>query len=193
MVMNTERWLLSLSVGLFAVVVGLLISLKKPQCIDSKVVEKIDIVHFDRTETVYKCAAFKKAPYSRYFEQNLDELESRLENTMIFLRNIESFERPVSLKINETQPIAFKIQDHELEIGSQLLDSEGHLERGLFKIWLGERLKTELNSQKLFNEVAADFLLYASHGQVEIEDPILKLKTKVGGELWPNVLKSRDG
>ena len=124
---------------------------------------------------------------------NLDQLESRIERTTLFLRNIETFDHPITIKINETQPIIFKIKGHELEIGSQLLQSEGHLERGILKLWLGERLRAELNSQKLFMEVAADFLLYTVQGQVEIEDPILKLKTKIGGARWPQVLKSKDG
>ncbi len=191
--MNTERWLLSLSAGLFVVLMGLMISIKRPQCIDSRVVEKIDIIQYDRTESLYKCSSFKKVVYSRYFDLNIDQLESRIEGMSVFLRSIDNFERPITIRINELQPVAFKIQDHELEIGSQLLASEGHLEHGILKIWLSERLKTELNSQKLFIEVAADFLLYASRGQVEIEDPILKMRTKVGGARWPQVLKSKDG
>lgn len=191
--MNTDRLLLSLSAGLVVVLTGLLVSLKKPQCIDSKVVDKIDIVQFDKTDTLYKCSSFKKVPYSRYFDENLDQLESRIESVAIFLKNIDSFGRPISIRINQTQPIAFKIQDHDFEIGSQLLESEGHFERGILKIWLSERLKSDLNSQKLFLEVAADFLLFSSKGQVEIEDPILKMKTRVGGARWPQVLKSKDG
>lgn len=191
--MNIERWLLTLSAGLIVVLTGLLFSLKRPQCIDSKVVEKIDIVHFDKTETLYKCSSFKKVPYSRYFDENMDQLESRIESTAIFLRNIDAFTRPISIRINEVQPVVFKIQDHDFEIGSQLLESQGHFERGLLKIWLAERLKSDLNSQKLFIEVAADFMLFASKGQVEIEDPILKVKTRVGGARWPQVLKSKDG
>lgn len=191
--MNTERLLLSLSAGLVVVLTGLLVSVKRPQCIDSKTVEKIDIVHFDKTETLYKCSSFKKVPYSRYFDENIDQLESRIESVGFFLRNIDGFAGPISVRINEVQPIAFKIQDHDFEIGSQLLESEGHFERGIIKIWLNERLKSELNSQRLFIEVASDFLLFASKGQVEIEDPLLKVKTRVGGARWPQVLKSKDG
>lgn len=191
--MNTERWLLSLSAGLFVVLMGLMISIKKPQCIDSRVVDKIDIITIPGTESIYKCSSFKKVPFSRYFELNGDPLESRIEGVIFFLRSIDNFNHSITLKINYVHPVAFKIQDHELEIGSQLLNSQGHLERGLMKIWLGERLKTDLNSQKLFVEVAADFLLFVARGQVEIEDPILKVRTKIGGARWPQVLKSKDG
>lgn len=191
--MNIERVLLTLSAGLAVVLMGLLVSLKRPQCIDSKVVEKIDIVYFDKTETVYKCSSFKRVPYSRYFDENVDHLEARIEGLSVLLKNIDGFERPIALKINEIQPVVYHVQGHDFEIGSQLLESEGHLERGLLKIWLSERLKTELNSQKLFIEVAADFLLFVAKGQVEIEDPLLKIKTKVGDARWPQVLKSKDG
>jgi hypothetical protein len=190
---NIERWLFSLFAGLFAVLIGLMIAVKRPLCIDSRIVERIDRISLDTTETIYRCSAFNKVPYSRYFDFNSDIIEARVEAVSVFLKNIESLNQTIVVKINEAQPILFRIKDHEIEIGSQLFNSQGHFERGLIKIWLAERLKQDLNSQQLFLEVAADFLLFALQGQVELEDPILKVKTKVGGARWPHVLKSKDG
>ncbi len=191
--MNLERWLMSLSAGIFAALLVLIVSSKKPLCIDSKVVERIDRVTLEKTETVFRCSSSGAVPYSRYFDENKDLLESRIENVAMFIRNIEAYERPIQIRINEVQPIIFKITDHHIEIGSQLFNSSAHFERALFKVWLQERLKKDLPSQQLFVEVAADFLLYALNGNLVIEDPILKLKTKIGGSRWPQVLKSKDG
>ncbi len=190
--MNLERGLLSLFVGLFAVLIGLMFTLKKPLCIDSRIVEKIDRVSFDKTETIFRCSAFIRVPYSRYFDFNVEDIENRIESAAGFLKTMEPFNQAITLKINETQPVLFKINGHEIEIGSQLFKSQGHFERALFKVWLSERLKNDLYSQQLFAEVVADFLLYAYQGQVEIEDPLLKLKTKIGNSHWPQVLKSKE-
>jgi hypothetical protein len=191
--MNFERWLISLATGFFVALMALMISSKKPLCIDSRIVDKIDRVSAQQTETVYKCSSSIPTPYSRYFDENKDQLETRIENVSVFLRNIEPFNKNIQIRINELQPIIFKITDHQIEIGAQLLASPLHFERALMKIWLQERLKKDLHSQQLFVEVAADFLLFAANGSLEIEDPVLKVKTKIGGVRWPQVLKSRDG
>ncbi|MBC7420849.1 MAG: hypothetical protein H7328_08975 [Bdellovibrio sp.] len=191
--MNLERWLMSLSAGIFAALLVLIVSTKKPLCIDSRIVDKIDRVSLDKTETIFRCSMGQMVPYSRYFDENKDALEARLENIALFIRNIEPFTQGMQIRINEIQPIIFKITDHQIEIGSQLFNSSAHFERALFKVWLQERLKRDLHSQQLFIEVAADFLLYALNGNLEVEDPILKLKTKIGGSRWPQVLKSKDG
>ncbi len=193
MIMNIERWLMSLSAGFFVALLVLVVSSKKPLCIDSKVVDKIDRVTLEKTETIYRCSMNVAVPYSRYFDENKDKLEARIENIALFVRNIEPFNKNIRIRINEIKPIAFSITDHQIEIGSQLFNSSAHFERALFKVWLQERLKQGLYTQQLFVEVAADFLLFATDGSLEIEDPILKLKTKLGGSRWPQVLKSRDG
>ena len=165
---------------------------KKPLCIDSKVVNKIDRVSFEQTETVYQCGSMIKVSYSRYFDENKNQLESRIENTMQFLNQIEPFHFKITLQIDEKNPILFKVQHHQIIIGSQLLNLNGHLERAIFKVWLGERLRQDYTSQTLFSEVAADFLVYASFGSFEVEDPLLKIKTEIGQARWPQVLKSRE-
>ena len=191
--MNFERWLVSLATGFFVALMALMISAKKPLCIDSRIVDKIDRITAEQTETVYRCSLSNPTLYSRYFDENKDILETRIENVAVFLRNIEPYKKNLQLRINEVQPIIFTINDHQIEIGSQLLASPLHFERALMKVWLQERLKKDLHSQQLFIEVAADFLMFAANGSLEIEDPILKIKTKIGGARWPQVLKSRDG
>lgn len=190
--MRNERIQFFLLSFLSLVIFALTMMTKKPLCIDSKVVNKIDRVSFEQTETVYQCGSMIKVPYSRYFDENKNQLESRIENTMQFLNQIEPFHFKITLQIDEKNPILFKVQHHQIIIGSQLLNLNGHLERAIFKVWLGERLRQDYTSQTLFSEVAADFLVYASFGSFEVEDPLLKIKTEIGKARWPQVLKSRE-
>ncbi|MBC7743021.1 MAG: hypothetical protein H7061_12545 [Bdellovibrionaceae bacterium] len=192
-IMNFERWLISVIAGIFLALMALTISSKKPLCIDSKIVDKIDRITATSVETVYRCSLTQPTAYSRYFDENKDQFESRIESIALFLRAIDPYKKNLQIRINELQPILFKISDHQIEIGSQLFNSSLHFERALVKVWLQERVKKDPDSQRLFIEVAADFLMYAANGSLEIEDPILKVKTKIGGARWPQVLKSRDG
>lgn len=191
--MKTERLLFSLLIGLFTLTMGLYLTIKKPQCIDSRIVDKIDNVENEKKmESIYRCAYYKRIPYSRYFEQNTEALTERIQNIGIFLQNLESFQAPISIKITQQQPLHFKINKHQIEIGPQLLKSQAHFERAIIKIWLSERIKPEMISQALFSEVAADFLFYVYQGRLEIEDPIVGSKTQVGLYRWPEILKSKE-
>lgn len=176
-----------------AILMGLLVTIKKPLCIDSKVVNKIDRVGFSQTETIYQCSSMIKIPYSRYFDENKNQIEARLESITTFLNQIEPFHQRLIIQINEQEPILFKVSQNKIQIGINLFNSFGHFERGLFKIWLSERLQQNFSTQQLFTEVAADFLLYASAGSLDVEDPLLRMKTDLAGIRWPQVLKSREG
>lgn len=191
--MNTERlqnWLLA---SLYVVLLALILVTKKPLCIDSNSVDKIDRVTASKTETIYRCSSQVKVPYSTYFEQTKDHLEGRIESVLLFLNKIDPLQARFKITIDETKPIDFSVKDNQIRIGSNLLDSPGHFERAIFKIWLNERVNTKVDQQSLFTEVAADFLYYAYNGSLNIEDPLVKLKTKVGNSKWPNVLKSKEG
>lgn len=188
-----ERLLTGLLVTLYVVLQGLILVTKRPQCIDSSIVEKIDRVSQNKTETIYRCSSQIRVPYSSYFDQNKDMLENRIENVSLFLNKIEPLKNKIKILINENKPIEFSILDNQLRIGSNLLESPGHFERALFKIWLNERINSKGDQQNLFTEVAADFLYYVYNGSLNIEDPLIKVKTKVGTSKWPNVLKSKEG
>jgi len=191
--MNLERlqtWLLA---SLYMVLLALILVTKKPLCIDSSGVEKIDRITAEKTESIYRCSSQIRVPYSSYFEQNKEQLEDRIESVLLFLNKIEPLQNRFKITINETRPIEFSIADNNLHIGSGLLDSAGHLERGIFKMWLAERVNNKFDQQNLFSEVAADFLFYAYTGSLNIEDPLAKVKTKLGVARWPSVLKSKEG
>lgn len=191
--MNFERLQTSLLVSLYVVLLALILVTKKPICIDSNSVEKIDRVTANKTETIYKCTSQIRVPYSSYFEKNVDQLEGRVESVLLFLNKIQPLQSRFKIVINEVKPIEFGIKDNVLRIGSNLLDSPGHFERAIFKIWLNERVNSKMDPENLFTEVASDFLYYAYNGSLNIEDPLVKIKTKIGNSKWPNVLKSKEG
>ncbi|OFZ28729.1 MAG: hypothetical protein A2622_06500 [Bdellovibrionales bacterium RIFCSPHIGHO2_01_FULL_40_29] len=164
----------------------------KPICTDSIGVEKIDRVTFAETETLFRCSARVTVKYSSYFASVEPALQQRIDGMMLFLNKYHPMKTRVQISIDETKPIFFKITDNRIQIGSQLLHAKGHLERGLIKIWLAERTSLKIDIA-LFSEVAADFLWYVYQGEFEVEDPLRQVKTELGRDRWPQVLKSTEG
>ncbi len=190
--MKSERLQWSISILLYFIVIGMLLYSAKPLCTDSTSVEKIDRVSLTGTETIYRCLARQIVPYSSYFDQHKFAIERRVESVTGFLSKLQPLKSRISITIDETKPIYFQISANRISIGSQLFAAEGHFERAIIKVWLAERSKAKVG-QNLFQEVAADFLYYAYEGNFEIEDPLSKVKTKLGNLRWPQVLKSKIG
>lgn len=190
--MKLERLQWSVTILLYLIVIGMLLYSAKPICTDSSIVEKIDRISNEKTETIYRCSARVTVPYSQYFDHQKQVVERRVESVATFLGKMQPLKMRIHVVIDETKPLVFKVTKQKITIGSSLLQAEGHFERALIKVWLAERSNAKM-IQSLFQEVAADFLYYAYRGSFEIEDPLLNIKTKLGNARWPQVLKSRDG
>lgn len=177
---------------LYLTLMALVLTGKKPFCIDSTAVERIDRITTEKTEKIYRCALNQTVPFSVYFEKNKNSLEHRLEGMTQFLNKIDPVAGKFVLVIDETKPILFSQEKNKITIGSSLLEAPGHLERAIIKFWLTDKILQNVDLS-LFTEVTADFLYFAYSGSFEIEDPLLKVRTKIGTAKWPQVLKSKDG
>lgn len=186
-----SRWLSYLSFGCFCLLSLVVLQMtKRPLCIDSRVVERIDRLAGQSSESVYRCALNKETPYSTYFGQQLKDLGARIQQTEKVLESLEPFEKKIQLTIMEDHPYLYRIQGHQIFIGSKLLEAPGHLEKALAKIWYRERSETLFAQQNLMEEVVTDFLVYLQSGDLDIGDPNTHLTTAVRKVKWPYVLKS---
>lgn len=192
--MKTDRWVWVLSGLLAGLILTLMVSLKKPLCIDSNDIETIYRVSNRKTERIYKCSSRVKVPYSKYFASNTDKLESRIEPLIAFLKNLGPINKRIKLTITEDQPYLFKVNQNNFMIGTELLKAPGHLERGIIKVWFFERRNNSVGLKNyLFVESVTDFLLAVYSGKLIIQDPIAKIKAKLGEAKWPQVLNSKEG
>ena len=175
---------------------GLILTLKKPVCIDSTVVERLDTVSFvgvlQTTDTAYRCSANVMVPYSQNLIQTEDIVSRKIKNISSVLNSIRSFKKKIHLTVRYDQPLMFAIQNSQLQIGSSLLNADGHLQRGLIKIWLRENMPKQFIQASLFEESIADLIYYSVNGDLSIEDPLTGIKTKLGSAQWPQVLKGAD-
>lgn len=185
------RWLTSLSFVCFGLLSLMVLQMtKRPLCIDSKVVERIDRLTEQGTDTVYRCALNKVTSYSVFFSDNARDLSYRVQQTERLLESMEPFYRKVQVTIMQDRPYLFRIQGHQIYIGEKLLEAPGHLEKGILKIWYRERNEALFSQQALMEEVVTDFLLYLHGGDLDIGDPNSKIKTALRKVKWPYVIKS---
>ncbi len=189
--MRIEKLQWGLIASLFLILVGLMVYTKKPLCIDSSVVEKIDRLTREKSESIYRCSAVQKVPYSPYFAKNKLSIEQKIEGVSSFLSKIEPIKGKFLLTIDEVNPLRFYVSENKIVMGSHFLETEGHLERAVIKLWLANKLSQKVDVS-LFYEVTTDFLLFAYSGAFEVTDPLTKISTQIGPYRWPQVLKSKE-
>lgn len=185
------RWLTSLTVMCFGLLsLAVLQMTKRPLCIDSKVVERVDRISAQGNETVYRCALNKNVPYSTFFGgDRLKDLAYRVQQMERLLESIEPFYRKAQIAILEDRPYLFKVQGHQIYIGEKLMEAPGHLEKALVKVWYRERNEVLFAQQDLTEEVITDFILYLLNGDLDLGDPKTKIKTALHRVKWPSVIK----
>lgn len=163
---------------------------KRPLCIDSKVVERVDRLAETGTATVYRCAVNKSTGFNGYFNETLRDLNYRVGAIERVLENIEPFYKKIQITIITDRPYLFRVQGHQIFIGEKLFEAPGHLEKAIAKIWYRERNAALFAQQDLMEEVVTDFLVYLDAGDLDIGDPDTLTKTAVRKVRWPYVIKS---
>lgn len=165
---------------------GLYLS-RKPLCIDSRTVERLDRVGADGTETVWACRLSRSAPWSQALFRRLPGWEHRIERIETALERIEPFGKPLRVVVLTERPWAFRLERGTLFIGDRMMEAGGHFERGLVKAWLAER-DPNFASGHLVSEVSADLLYGMISGGLSLEDTERERRTRTGAR-WPLTLK----
>lgn len=113
--------------------------MKKPLCIDSNIVYKIDRISAEKTETIYSCNQFKKVSFSSFFNENLDALESRLTRLELALAGLGKKDS-IFIIIDEQNPEQLQSVQNVISIGRNWLNTE-KLEKSVVQLVLKNRLK----------------------------------------------------
>jgi hypothetical protein len=182
-----SRWILPFLVASLCVLTLSMVYLsRRPLCIDSKIVERID----RGSESVFQCSQNHHVPFSIYFNEYLPRIEARVQQVESFLNRIAPMNSRLRLVIVTDKPASFLIKDNTIYIGEAMLEARGHLEKALLKKWYRENSVNLFAYEGLFEEVFTDFSIYLIKGSLKIEDPFRGVQTKLNGSRWPQVLKS---
>lgn len=165
---------------------------RRPACIDSRFVERIDRLSSQGEEVLYRCEEKRDPAQGRFFLRNQRALKTRIEFLEERLWRIAPWRSTVRITILESRPWVFRLQGRGLYIGEKILAAEGHLERGLIKAWIRDQALTSGDDHDMQEEVLADWIWSFLKGQLMIEDPLRALRTRVGTR-WPQVVKDENG
>lgn len=156
-------------------------------------VKRIDIVQSPEktpVDSFFQCHKNKMSEYSPENEKLMNGIQGRIYKIESYLKTVADFKKPMNLIVTYKEPLQFLIDDDSLTIGSDLLKSQGHLERGLIKFWLKNYKTFNHIDISLTDEVITDFVYFLIHGQLTLEDPKAQIQTRLGKVLWPQVLKN---
>ena len=167
---------------------------RKPYCMDSRSVEKIDIYTLGETkQTVYKCSKNIAVNPSQFTLKVMDGIQNRINSVERFLRMLGHQPEKLQISVLRDKPNFFVLENNHLWIGEKLLLAEGHLERALFKNWMRARWKYVFVHNDLTEDVLSDLLYVAAYGRLEIEDPVTQRNIQYEPTHWPQVLQSVQG
>ncbi|MFN8943145.1 MAG: hypothetical protein ACK5WZ_00810 [Pseudobdellovibrionaceae bacterium] len=167
---------------------------RKPYCIDSNSVEKIDIYSKGESKkSIYKCASDIEVSPSTFVIKQLAEVQMRISAGEQFLRLLGHQPAKLQISILKEKPLFFVLEKNHLWIGEKLFFSRGHLERALFKNWMRGQWATTFVHSDLVEDVLSDLFYIAAFGKMDLEDPVTKRQIQYESAKWPQVLQSVQG
>jgi hypothetical protein len=146
-----------------------------------------------KSEPAFSCTLSRAVNYSPELETYITKVSATLDKTTTLLNSIKPFKQKLQISIREDRPLMFQIAKNKINIGSQFVNVDYHLNRAVIKAWILENKSSMKVDTTLLDESLTDFILYISTGKVELEEPTDKIRTKLGSVKWPQVIKSANG
>jgi hypothetical protein len=166
---------------------------RRPLCIDSKLVEKIDRVVESGTHTAYRCSLRKHVAYDGGLNNITQEYAQRLAPVERFIEYLGGFRGRLTITLMKSSEVYFKIQDHQIYATENFLNLPGQLEKTVLKIWLHDQ-GLAAKDQSLAEEVLSDLFWAAAEGHLNIEDPFTRLNLDEEPRAqWPEMLRDTVG
>ncbi len=139
---------LGLILLLVMILMGFEVGTKKPLCISSKIVNKIDRVSLEDassesilTETLYSCSNYKIPRFSTYFYENLGAIDARLHKIERAASLLGLMGR-VDIEINETTTGQLKLKNNKIAVSADRLE-DPELEKLFVTVLLLQNMKFE--------------------------------------------------
>lgn len=131
---------------LLMIIMGIQVAVKKPLCINSNTVYKIDKIRERSTETIYSCRQLKEASFSNFFYEHVKDLEARFISLEVVLGQLDLLNIKGGFTViiddlnkNQTQELGNGIQ-----ISIDLLSTK-QLEKVLLQLSIKNKLKNKVN------------------------------------------------
>lgn len=163
---------------------------RRPLCLDSRIVEKVERIENKQSIALYRCNARRTVAYDDVLMADLYPLSRRLYVVEKFLENSSPFRKPVTLKILEAGNQHFRIIDSEIQISRDLFNAPGYLEKGIVKVWIDEQIPFQ---NTIYEESLSDLVLFVMTGGLEFGELDLAQSGEFFDSKWPFVAKGLKG
>lgn len=167
---------------------------RRPLCIDSKLVERIDSISDKGTATAYRCSLRKHVDFNQNLADYTATLGPKLQSLERFFDWFGPFEKKINLTIISGDGEHYRIQDQEIFASESILRAKGQLEKAFIRSWFRQKASMSLQSQLLFEESLTDFIYYTYSGSLSLQDPLTGIWLEDQDEAkWPRILSSPKG
>lgn len=181
----------ALTIGFYLSFMTLIQLTKDHPCIDSTIVEKLDVLSLNKKASLYACADRNPVEFSQKTSEYTELIEGRLNQLALVLDKIQPIKTRAQIVVDENNPLKFQIQKNQITIGKGLVAIQGHLELAIIRIWL-ETSDIQDYQARLFDQSLSDLIYFAIFGRIDAQDPVTELYPELGLARWPQVLKNLD-
>lgn len=171
---------------------------RRPLCIDSRTVEKIDVqISSDKQVSIFRCSTLRRVDYHPRVVKIINEINRRLpilERSLVLLGN---FQKDIQINI-----VLDSIDDARVKTRSGLISgtekailAKGSLEKLILKAWILDQIPESFydlseSSRILSLEVQSDLLLYSLFGEFNFYEPRTQIEvTRESLVRWPFTLE----
>jgi hypothetical protein len=177
--MSLRIWTGLLTTGFCVAIVAFAFVSRKPFCIDSMIVEKVDVLTSEGTERAYSCEARKHLPYSKTVAELIPTLQGKLGVLESWLHFYSPQKTKVSITVLDDQQQYFRVHGSEIFLSEELVNKESLIERAIFKSIIRTTADATVLSDSLVEEVLIDLLYQVSTGKRALSETQVR---------WPGVL-----
>lgn len=143
---------------------------RKPLCIDSRIVEKIDSISEKGSAHAYRCTARRHVSFDEELDRLTTQWTPRIQKLERFFEMMDPLHERVSITVLETQESVLKVHGHHIFLSVQEAQASGVLEKAIMMVWFRERAPHSLFVDPLVEETWTDLMLTAMNGALTIRD-----------------------
>lgn len=184
---NYQLWVRGVLISLAASLVVFSFVSRKPLCIDSKVVERIDIVSSGSTQaTAYRCSQLRHVDFNSDLSIAIQDLSKKLPKLEKYVDLLGPLVGKIQIVLNSGDSQSFYLDNKKIYLSLRALEQPEVFEKSFLQFWLRQKIvdKSVVNSAS--EEILVDFLFYAFAGKLDY------LETQRNPSLWPRLLSDVD-
>lgn len=158
---DLKWWTTFLTLCFCSAIVAFAFVTRKPLCIDSTLVERIDRVTTQGTKSVYACHLRHHVTFDPFFAESIPAWVAALKPLEQSIQYSGVSPKKVSITILDHQKMSFRLHGSEVFIGGPLLQDEETLPYAVIRALIRSRISKSVLADPLIETVLAD-LIYAS-------------------------------